>query len=124
MLAYYVEWRLREAWAPILFHDHDREAALHDRISPITAADISNPAKRKRGRRRNDEGLPVSSFTGLISHLATLTLNLVASSRAPNPIIVIAANQRHFKKRRSNCSEPLCYASSRPPQRLATQTSE
>ena len=85
MLAYYVEWHLREAWAPILFHDHDREAALHDRISPITAADISNPAKRKRGRRRNDEGLPVSSFTGLISHLATLTLNWSPRPRRPTP---------------------------------------
>ena len=37
---------------------------------------------------------------------------------------MIAANQRHFKKRRSNCSEPLCYASSRPPQRLAMQPAE
>ena len=91
MLAYYVEWHLREAWAPILFHDHDREAALHDRISPVAAADISDAAKCKRGRRRSDDNLPLTSFTGLISHLATMTLNLVASPQAPNATIVLAA---------------------------------
>lgn len=91
MLAYYVEWHLREAWAPILFHDHDREAALQDRISPVAAADISDAAKRKRRRRRSDDDLPLTSFAGLVSHLATMTLNLVASPEAPNATIVLAA---------------------------------
>ena len=91
MLAYYVEWHLREAWAPILFHDHDREAALQHRISPVAAADISDAARRKRGRRRNDDDLPLTSFAGLISHLATMTLNLVASPQAPNATIILAA---------------------------------
>ena len=48
MLGYYVEWHLREAWAPILFHDHDRAAAQQVRISPVAAAEISDAAKRKR----------------------------------------------------------------------------
>jgi hypothetical protein len=91
MLAYYIEWHLREAWAPILFHDHDREAARQDRISPVASADISDAAKRKRGRRRSDEGLPLTSFADLISHLATMTLNLVASPQAPNATIVLTA---------------------------------
>jgi hypothetical protein len=91
MLAYYVEWHLREAWAPILFHDHDRETVLQDRISPVAAADISDAAKRKRSRRRCDDGMPLTSFAGLISHLATLTLNLVASPQAPNASIVLTA---------------------------------
>ncbi|HEY3731645.1 MAG TPA: IS1634 family transposase [Steroidobacteraceae bacterium] len=89
MLAYYVEWHLREAWAPILFHDHDRPAAQAARSSPVAAADISDAARRKRSRRRSDDGLPVSNFGGLISHLATLTLNLVASPQAPNANIVL-----------------------------------
>ena len=91
MMAYYVEWHLRDSWAPILFHDHDRAAAQRERTSPVAAADISDAAKRKRGTRRSDDGLPVTNFGGLIDHLATLTLNLVASSQAPNATIVLAA---------------------------------
>ena len=91
MLAYYIEWHLRQAWAPILFQDHDREAARQDRVSPVAAADISDAAKRKRGRRRSDEGLPLTSFAGLIDHLATMTVNLVASPQAPNATIVLTA---------------------------------
>ena len=67
MLAYYVEWHMREAWAPILFHDHERAAAEQARISPVAAGDVSAAAKRKRGSRRSDDGLPVNSFRGLIA---------------------------------------------------------
>jgi hypothetical protein len=91
MLGYYVEWHLREAWKPILFHDHDRAAAQQARISPAAPAEISDAAKRKRGTRRSDDGVAVSSFRGLIDHLATMTLNLVASAQAPNTTIVLTA---------------------------------
>src|SRR5271157_2303947 len=91
MLSYYVEWHLREAWTPILFHDHDRAAAQQARISPVAPAEISDAAKRKRGARRTDDGVPVNSFRGLIDHLATMTLNLVASPHAPNATITLAA---------------------------------
>ena len=91
MLAYYVEWHLREAWAPILFHDHDRATAQRLRVSPVAPADVSDAAKRKRGTRRSDDGVPVSSFRGLIDHLATMTLNLVASAHAPNATITMTA---------------------------------
>ena len=91
LIAYYVEWHLREAWAPILFHDHDRVAAQQARVSPVAPADPSEAAKRKRGARRSDDGLPLSSFRGLIDHLATMTLNLVASAHAPNATITLTA---------------------------------
>jgi Transposase DDE domain len=91
MLGYYVEWHLRDAWAPILFADHDRAAAQEQRASPVAAAEISDAAKRKRGTRRSDDGLPVSSFRDLLDHLATMTLNLVASSHAPNATITLTA---------------------------------
>jgi hypothetical protein len=91
MLGYYVEWHLREAWAPILFHDHDRAAAQQARLSPVAPAEISDAAKRKRGARRSDDGVPVGSFRGLIDHLATMTLNLVASPQAPNATITLTA---------------------------------
>lgn len=78
MLACYVEWHLRQAWAPILFDDHDRAAAEAERASPIAAAEPSAASIRKRGRRRSDDGVPVSSLRDLLRHLATLTLNTVA----------------------------------------------
>jgi hypothetical protein len=78
MLAYYVEWHLRQAWAPILFDDHDRAAVEAERSSPVAAAEPSAASIRKRGRRRSDDGVPVSSFRDLLRHLATLTWNRVA----------------------------------------------
>jgi Transposase DDE domain len=84
MLAYYVEWHLRDAWAPILFHDHDSAAADPERTSPVAAAEPSSAALRKRGRRRTESGLPLSSFGDLMAHLATQTMNVVAMSAASN----------------------------------------
>jgi len=91
MLAYYVEWHLRAAWAPILFHDHDRVAAQQVRVSPVAPAEPSEAARRKRSTRRSDDGVPLSSFRGLLDHLATMTLNLVASAHAPNAAITLVA---------------------------------
>jgi len=99
MLAYYVEWHLREAWATILFHDHDRAAAAQARTSPVAAAEISDAAKRKRGARRTDDGMPVGSFRGLLDHLATMTLNLVASPQAPNTTITLTAKPTALQSR-------------------------
>jgi len=47
------------------------------------AALVSSATQRKRTTRRTDAGLPVSSYTGLIEHLASLTLNIVAVPSAP-----------------------------------------
>lgn len=78
MLAYYLEWHLRRLWAPILFDEHDRPAAEAERASPVAAAQLSPASLRKHGRRRSDDGVPVTSFRDLLRHLATLTLNTVA----------------------------------------------
>jgi hypothetical protein len=91
MMAYYVEWHLREAWAPILFHDHERAEAEKQRASPVAALEVSAAAKRKRGSRRSDDGLPITSFGDLMRHLATMTLNEVASPQAPSAAITLSA---------------------------------
>ena len=83
MLAYYVEWHLRKAWAPILFQDHDQLAAEAERTSPVAAAMPSPVALRKRGRRSTDQGVPLCSFRDLMAHLTTQTMNVVAVSGAP-----------------------------------------
>jgi hypothetical protein len=80
----YVEWHLRDTLKPLLFQDHDRPGAHAERSSPVAPASISPAANRKRGRRRNDQSLPISSFTDLMAHLATQTLNTAALPKAPN----------------------------------------
>jgi len=80
MLAYYVEWHLRQAWVPILFDEHDPAAAEAQRASPVAAAERSDASLRKRGRRRGDDGRPIGSFRDGLRHLASLTLNVVATA--------------------------------------------
>jgi len=92
MLAYYVEWHLREAWAPILFHDHDRVTAEQERASPVAAVQPSPAALRKRGRRRTDDGLPLSSFPDLMAHLATQTMNVIAVPGAKDAAFTTLTN--------------------------------
>jgi Transposase DDE domain len=77
MLAYYLEWHMRQALAPILFDDHDRAAAKAQRVSPVARARISPAARRKVQTRRTDDGLPVHSFRSLLADLGTLTRNQV-----------------------------------------------
>ena len=92
MMAYYVEWHLRDALKPLLFQDHDRPGAEPGRSSPVAPASTSPAADRKRGRRRNDQNLPISSFTDLMAHLATQTLNTAALPKAPNATFTTLAN--------------------------------
>ncbi len=82
MLAYYLEWHMRQALAPILFDDHDRAAAQALRASPVAKAQSSPAAKRKAKSKRTDDGLPVHSFRSLLEDLATLTRNTVRFGRA------------------------------------------
>ena len=82
MLAYYLEWHMRKALAPLLFDDHDRAAGEALRTSPVAKAQTSPAAKRKASTKRTDDGLPVHSFRSLLTDLATLTRNTVRFGRA------------------------------------------
>ena len=78
MLAYYLEWHMRQALKPILFDDHDKPAAAAARGSIVAKAVRSEAAKRKVNARRTDDDLPVHSFQSLIADLATFTRNTMA----------------------------------------------
>ncbi|HSC00498.1 MAG TPA: IS1634 family transposase [Gemmatimonadales bacterium] len=82
MLAYYLEWHMRQALAPILFAEHDPAAGAAQRASPVAKAQPSPAARRKAKTKRTDDGLPVHSFRSLLADLATLTLNTVRFGRA------------------------------------------
>jgi len=77
MLAYYVQWHMRQKLAPLLFQDHDRPAAAAARTSAVAKADVSSAAKAKALSRTTADGLPVHSFRSLLADLATLTRNTV-----------------------------------------------
>ena len=82
MLAYYLEWHMRQRLAPLLFDDHDRAAAAAERVSPVAKAQPSPAARRKATSKQTDDGLPVHSFRTLLADLATLTRNTVRLGRA------------------------------------------
>jgi hypothetical protein len=77
MLAYYVEWHMRKALAPILFDDDDRADAEARRASVVAPAQPSARAERKARTKRTEEGAPVHSFQTLLCDLATIAKNLV-----------------------------------------------
>jgi len=72
MLAYYVEWHMRRAWAPMLFADDDPAAAEAGRRSVVAPAQRSPRAKAKALTKRTEEGEPVHSFQSLLRHLRTI----------------------------------------------------
>jgi len=77
MLAYYVEWHMRKALAPMLFDDHDKGSAAMARKSVVHPAVRSEAARRKARTQRTGDGLPVHSFRTLLQDLGTLAKNRV-----------------------------------------------
>jgi len=84
MLAYYLEWHMRQCLAPLLFDDEDPEGAEAQRASVVAPAQVSDSAKAKARKKRNAEDLPVQSFRSLLKVLGTLTKNRIQPRSAPN----------------------------------------
>jgi len=74
MLAYYVEWHMREAWRPLLFCDEDLEAKR--RRDPVTPAVRSDAAMEKVHTKRLDDGSAAHSFQSLLQLLSGIVLNI------------------------------------------------
>jgi transposase len=70
LLAYYVEWHLRRAWAPLLFEDEERREE-RERRDPIGPAKPSESARQKKRSHQTQDGLPVHSWGTLMAELAT-----------------------------------------------------
>jgi hypothetical protein len=86
MLAYYVEWHLRRALAPLLFDDADKEGAAAKRRSVVQKAQRSDGALRKIATKRTTDGeLPVHSLRTLLEDLATVAKNRVRPKAAEFP---------------------------------------
>src|SRR5947207_2853754 len=83
MLAYHVEWHLRQALAPLLFHDTDLAAARAERASPVAKTEPSDTVKAKKAPKRSADGVRVMSFADLITHLGTLVRNTMRVPSRP-----------------------------------------
>lgn len=95
MLAYHLEWHMRQALAPLLFDDHDRAAGEVLRASPVAKAQTSPAAKRKAKSKRTDDGLPVHSFRSLLADLATLTRNSVRFGKTASFTVLASPTELH-----------------------------
>nr|WP_202935276.1 IS1634 family transposase [Microcystis aeruginosa] len=73
MLAYYVEWHLKQCLAPLLFEDEE----IDDSCLNVIKASRSESAQSKERKKRNQENLPVHSFRTLLEDLGTICLNTV-----------------------------------------------
>ena len=82
MLAWYVEWHLRDRLAPLLFDDSQPLAGEVLRPSVVAPAQRSPQAQDKARRKRTDDGLPVHSFHTLMQDLHTIAWNTVRMGHA------------------------------------------
>ena len=86
LLACYLAWHLRKAWAPMTFTDEHPPR----RDNPVAAAQRSPEADAKASRKHDADGNPLRSFRGLLDHLATLTRNQVRYHGANTEVPVLA----------------------------------
>jgi hypothetical protein len=107
MLAFYVEWHLREAWRELMFADTDQQAkAMRD---PVAPAKRSEAALAKVARHTLADGTPAHSFSTLLAELATIVRNTCRTPRAgadaPTFELTTTANEK--QKRALNLIEQI-----------------
>ena len=86
MLAAYLTWHLRQAWAPLTYTDEEPPAA----VNPVAPARRSASAQAKASRQHDENGRPYRSFPGLLAHLGTLTRNELRFAGTPAAVPVLA----------------------------------
>jgi hypothetical protein len=90
MLAYYLEWHMRQRLAPMLFDDTDKETAEALRASVVAQAQRSPAAVQKQTTGLTPDGLAVHSFQSLLADLATVARNTITTAITHNyPLTVV-----------------------------------
>jgi transposase len=108
MLAYYLEWHMRQKLAPLLFDDTDKDAAEAARESVVAKAQRSPAAIRKQTTGITADGLPVHSFRTLLADLATLARNTIVTAVAPNLPLTVFTRPTKVQQRRSSWLRSPC----------------
>src|SRR5271166_2944209 len=83
MLAYYLEWHMRQCLAPMLFDDTDKDEADALRSSVVAQAQRSKAAVKKQTTGVTPDGLAVHSFRTLLLDLATMARNTIITAITP-----------------------------------------
>jgi hypothetical protein len=99
MLAYYLEWHMRQRLAPLLYDDTDKDAAKAQRSSVVAKAERSPAAVTKQTTGRTEDGLPVHSFRTLLNDLATLTQNTLVTAISPAQPFTLTARPTPVQQR-------------------------
>lgn len=99
MLAYYLEWHMRQKLAPLLFDDTDKDAAEALRASIVAQAQRSPAAVAKQTTGMTPDGLQVHSFQTLLADLATLTRNTVVTAVAPDYPLTVTTRPTPVQRR-------------------------
>jgi hypothetical protein len=85
MLAAYLTWHLRQAWAPLTYTDEEPPV----QANPAAPARRSASADAKASRQHDEAGRPYRSFPGLLAHLGTLTRNELRFAGTPATVPVL-----------------------------------
>ena len=85
MLAAYLTWHLRQAWAPLTYTDEEPPV----QANPVTPAERSASAEAKASRQYDGNGRPYLSYQGLLDHLGTLTRNELRFPGTPAAVPVL-----------------------------------
>jgi transposase len=107
MLAYYVEWHMREAWRELMFADTEQQAkATRD---PVAPARRSKAALAKAARHTLDDGTPAHSFATLLAELATIVRNTCRAPQGPPqaPTFELTTTPNEKQKRAFNLIEQI-----------------
>jgi hypothetical protein len=86
MLAAYLTWHLRQAWAPMTYTDEDPPV----QANPVAPARRSASAEAKASRQHDETGRPYRSFRGLLAHLGTLTRNELRFAGTPATVPMLS----------------------------------
>jgi transposase len=85
LLAYYIEWHMRQSLAPLLFDDEQLPEDRKHR-DPVAPAELSAGAKKKKRVRQTDDGLPIHSFSTLLAALGTRCRNTCHAKSDPSGV--------------------------------------
>lgn len=96
MLAYYVEWHMRKALAPLIFDDEEADRKTRHPVRPASA---SKSAKAKKQKKITSSGLPVHSFYTLLAHMGTRCRNRCRIIQDPkSPIFYLLTEPTPIQK--------------------------
>jgi len=89
MLAYYVEWHMRQRLKPMLFDDEHLDEADASRASAVVKAVRSEHAKLKDASKTANDSLALHSFRTLLKDLGTLAYNITHTHLNPEARIIL-----------------------------------